>query len=303
MRHLMRIESLSASRIGRENILAYIDCRALSGSRPDEIFACFCDQMAAALQAQGMEPEPALEAAASTPTRAAFDVAIRKLNQRGLRVVLMLDDFEQLTLNPLVDLSFYNALRSATGRLRLVFVTSSRRPLIELTTFDHSKKILSSPFFNIFAQLFLGPLSESEAGSMIRTPMEAAGIAASARLEGFVYQLVGGHPFALQLASSHAWFSPEDLLKIEQKTLEDLEPFFQYEWQNLSAAEREVLCNPAEARAKAAGNPGLTVILRDLVRKCLLVQAGGSYRYPSKAWEEFVSAQRQVPASKMGLPS
>ncbi len=297
LRHLTCAAALSELGAGAENLLVYMDCQALSGKQPDAIYACFCAEMAAALRAQGMEPEPALEAGVSAPARAVFEAAIRKLNQRGLRVVLMLDDFEQLTMNPHVEVNFYNALRSAAGRLRLVFLTSTTRPLFELANFDDSKKILSSPFFNIFAQLFLGLLTESEARNMVRAPMEGAGISVSAQLEDFIYQLVGGHPLALQIACCHAWDSPVDLVEIEQKTIQDLEPFFQLGWQNLSPAERAAMRSPVEAGEKAAGNPGLSVILRDLVRKCLLVQAGGSYRYPSKAWEDFVLAHSHVPAS------
>ncbi len=292
LRHLLRAAVLSTPGSSGQNLLVYMACQALSSSRQDGIFARFCGAIAAALQAQSLEPELLLEAAVSQPARTAFESALRKLNQRGLRVVLLLDDFEYLTQNPQVDVGFYNALRSVAGRLRLVFLISSTRPLFELAYFDDSKKILSSPFFNIFAQVFLGLLSESEARSLIREPMESSGKADSPVREDFIYQLAGGHPLALQIACFHAWDSPDNLQKIERQTAKDLEPYFQFIWQNLSPAGQEALCNPVEAGMKAAGNPGLTVILRDLVRKCLIVQIDGQYRYPSKAWEEFVVSHR-----------
>jgi hypothetical protein len=291
MRQLMQAESMPDAGIGVINLFVYIDCQAFSHFRKDEIFVHLCTAMAQALLGQGLEQEPALEAAAAKATWPAIEVGVRKLNQRGLRVVLMLDDFEQLTQNPLVDVSFYNALRSAAGRMRLVFLTGSARPLFSLTCFDNSQKILSSPFFNIFAQLFLGLLSESDARAMIRRPMEAVGMAVSPPLEEFIYQLAGGHPFALQAACSHAWEDPEDLKKIEKQTRQDLEPYFQQAWQDLSPTELEALCHPAEIGARAAGNPALRIALRDLTRKCLLVQKGETCEYPSKAWAEFVSAK------------
>ncbi len=303
LRHLLRTTALSTPGSGEQNLLAYMAGQALSSCRQDEIFTCFCGAIAAALHAQCREREPLLEGAASQTARAAFESAIRKLNQRGLRVVLMLDDFEQLSQNPQVDVSFYNALRSAVGRLRLVFLTSSTRPLFELAFFDHSQKILSSPFFNIFAQVFLGLLTEAEARNMVREPMEAAGIAVSAWLEDFIYQLAGGHPYALQVSCFHAWEGFEDLNKIEQQTRQDLEPYFHAIWQELSPVEQEMLRHPAKAGAQEAGNPALVVSLRNLTRKCLLVQAGGLYRYSSKAWGEFVSVQRQAPVSEDDLPS
>jgi len=295
MLHLMRAETMAALRIGGGNLFVYMDCQTLSSGQHDEIFAHFYTEIAAALRAHGLQPEPALKAAVSKPTRFAFEGALRKLNQRGLRVVLMLDEFEQLTTNPQVDVNFYNALRSAAGRLRLVFLTASARPLIELTYSERSQNILSSPFFNIFAPLFLGLLSETEARNLIRAPMEASGIVVSSRLENFIYQLAGGHPLALQIACFHAWDSPDDLYQIELRTMQELEAHFQYYWHNLSPAERDVLRHPSEAGLREAGDPALRVTFRNLIRKCLLLQMRGSYIYPSRAWAEFVSAQPHDP--------
>jgi hypothetical protein len=295
MLHLMRPETLGALGIGRGNIFVYIDCQAISASRQDEIFANFCIEIAAALHTHKQEPEPSLKAAVSTPTWSAFEFALRKLRQRDLRVVLMLDEFEQLTVNPHIDVSFYNALRSAAGGLRLVFLTASAQRLIDLTYFDSSKKILTSPFFNIFAQVYLGLFSETEARELIRAPMEAAGKVVSSQLEDSIYRLVGGHPLALQIACFHAWDSPEDLSRIELQTKQELEAHYQYYWHNLSPAEQEVLRHPAEAGLQEAGNPALAVLLSGLTRKCLLVRSGGSYSYQSKAWAEFVAAHPNNP--------
>jgi hypothetical protein len=290
--------------MGRGNLFVYIDCHVVSASRQDEIFASLCIETAAALHTRGLEPEPSLKAAISTPARSAFELAVRKLNQRGLRVVLMLDEFEQLTTNPHIDVSFYNALRAAAGRLRLVFLTASVQSLIDLTYMASSKMILTSPFFNIFAQLYLGLLSETEARELIRTPMEAAGSAVSSQMEDFIYQLAGGHPLALQIACFHAWDNPEDLPKIELQTIQELEAHFLYYWHNLSPFEQEVLRHPAEAGLQEGGNPALAVVLSGLIRMCLLVRSGGSYRYPSKAWAEFVSAKVNYPKnmSPIDLP-
>lgn len=295
MLHLMRAETKAALGIGDENLFVYINCRAISGGLQDEIFANFCTEAAAALRTQNLAPEPPLKAVVLNSARSTFEVALRRLNQRGLRVVLMLDEFEQLTMNPHVNVNFYNALRSAVGRLGLVFLTSSARPLIELTYFDSSKEILSSPFFNVFAQLFLVLLSETEAGNLIRTPMEAAGIVVGSRLEDSIYQLVGGHPLALQIACFHAWDSPDNLDNIEMQTMQELEAHFQQDWRNLSSSERDVLKQLSETGLQAAGNPALTNVLRELMRKCLLVQTDGSYNYPSKTWANFVAAHRHDP--------
>lgn len=289
--HLLRTETIAALGLGKDNLLVSIDCQVLAASRQDEIFASFCASVAAALSRQGQEPEPALAAALVQLTRSGFELAVRRLNQHGLRVVLILDDFDALAQNPNVDLSFYNAMRSAAGRLRLAFLTASAQPLFDLTCADSSRQILSSPFFNIFAQLFLGLLPDAEARNLIRLPGEAAGRPVRQGLEDFIADLAGGHPLILQTACFYAWDSPDDLAGIERQTLQAFHKHFQREWESLSLVEQDALRHPAEASLHAGGNPVLETHLRDLTRKCLLVKVGKSYCYPSRAWAEFVAAQ------------
>jgi len=152
---LSRPEVRSRFGLGDDHLVAYLDCHMLRSSSHQQIFAQFCTELGAALRACGVEPESALEAGVAHPTRLSFESAVRRLNQRGMRVVLMLDDFEHVSANPRLELSFLNALRSAAGRYQLVYLTASARPLIDLTYFERDEKILSSPFFNIFVPLFL----------------------------------------------------------------------------------------------------------------------------------------------------
>ncbi len=290
MLQLKRTETLSALQMWQGHLFVYVDCRLLGSSGPDEIFVYLCSEMAAAIRARDTESEVVLKVGASRPTRLAFEAAVRGLNERGLRVVFMLDGLEALALNPQVDISFFNALRSAAGRLRLAFVTASAESLFDLTYFNSSQTLLASPFFNIFAQLFLGLLSEPEARTLIRAPMEAADMVVDQQLEDCIYELAGGHPLALQVACNNAWAGRGDRAGIEQLTAQELKPHFEYDWGHLSTAERQVLRNPTAA-VRDASDPAIRSTLRDLTRKCLLVQVTSSYVYPSKAWAEFVLAQ------------
>ena len=289
--HLMRPETTGTLQIGNENLFVYVDCRALNRCRHDEIFGHFSTEAAAAVRNRKFPAETALRAATSEASRSSFEVFVRALNERGLRLILMLDNFEQLTQNPYADVSLYNALHSAASRLRLVFLTASAQPLIELTYSVHSQKALSSPFFNIFAQLFLGLLSGAEARTLIRATMQAAGIAVSSQREGFLYGLAGGHPAALQIACLHASSRPDDLQEIEARTKHDLAAQFLDAWQALSSAEQEMLRHPSEAALHEGADPTVRSMLRSLTRKCLLARTNGSYVHPSKAWGDFVSTQ------------
>jgi len=292
MMHLMQTESKASLGIGNEHLFAFIDCHALSGCLQSELITFLCKAVANVLHTSDLEAEPALKDVISNPTWFTFEVALHKLNLRGLKIVLILDDFEQLTQNLQLDLHFYNALRSLAGRFQLAYLTCSTQPLVAITNFNDSKTVLSSPFFNIFTQINLGLLSEAEAREMIRKRKEAAGVIVSSQLEDFIYQLVGGHPLALQVACSQAWDNPQDLRRIEAQTRQELEPHFHNYWRNLSQAERDFLQHPFETRMRADSDPSRRIVLRDLTRKCLLVQIDGSYRYPSKAWADFVGSQK-----------
>ncbi len=172
----------------------------------------------------------------------------------------------------------------------MAFVTGSARPLIQLTYSGKSQEILSSPFFNIFAPHFLGLMSEKEARQLIREPAQAIGAPLPPETEDFIYDLVGGHPLSLQVACFHAIDTPDDLAEIERQTMLELTPHFQYYWQNLTPEEQSTLRQLSNVADRAISDTTLRGILRDLVQKSLLVQHQDAYRYPSRAWERFLSS-------------
>jgi tRNA A-37 threonylcarbamoyl transferase component Bud32 len=294
--HLMRLETWTPLGLDDKNLFVYLDCEVLGEGAHDIIFGQFASELAATLDARGLPPEPSLDNAINKPTRLSFEGAIRKLNQRGLRVVLILDEFERLSANASLDVNFFNALRSAAGRYQLVFLTASARPLIELTYSGKSQEILSSPFFNIFAPLFLGLLPESDARTLMHEPMKRANIIFSSTVGNFIYLLVGGHPLALQVACFHAFDANGVTAQIERKTMQELTSHFEYYWRNLSPTEQSALANVSDAVLRESSDTTMRGVLRNLVQKCLLVHEHGDYRYPSRAWQNFVAAQNSQAA-------
>jgi predicted Ser/Thr protein kinase len=291
--HLIRPGVWPEIGLDSNSLFVYLDCEVLGESTHEELFAQFAAEMSVSLDGYGLPAEPALDAVVAKPSRLSFEAAVRKLNQRGLRVVLILDEFERLSTNPHLNLNFFNALRSAAGRYQLVFLTASARPLIELTYSGHSQEILSSPFFNIFAPLFLGLMPEGEARRLICEPACNAGRNFPPVTENFIYTLAGGHPLALQVACFHAYDMPDydGTSEIEQRTVRELSAHFQYYWRNLSPVEQDALRSLSDAVTRAAGDTTLRAALRDLVQKCLLVTQGDVYVYPSQAWADFVAIQ------------
>jgi hypothetical protein len=289
--HLMRPEVQARLGLDTQYLFVYLDCEVLGNCKTEEIFGQFAADMAAALEDRGLPAEPALEVAAARPTRLSFEAAVRQLNRRGLRVVLMLDEFERLSANSNLDVNFFNALRSAAGRYQLVYLTASAQPLIQLTYSGRSQDVLSSPFFNIFAPLFLGLMPEADARRLIREPAARAGAPFSAELEDFIFGLAGGYPLALQVACFHAMDHASEPETIEREAMQELSAHFEYYWRNLSEAEQSTLRHLTEAGQREGLDTTLRGVLRDLEQKCLLVNTDGVYHFPTRAWEIFMEVQ------------
>jgi Cdc6-like AAA superfamily ATPase len=99
MFHLMRQEVWPELGLGEDILFVYLDCEVLGEGGHEEILSQFAGEIGVALDSRDLPPEPALERAIDKPSRLSFEGAIRRLNRRGLRVVLILDEFERLSTN------------------------------------------------------------------------------------------------------------------------------------------------------------------------------------------------------------
>jgi hypothetical protein len=214
------------------------------------------------------------------------------LNRQGLRIVLILDDFENLSANPHIDVTFFNTLRSLAGRYQLAYITSSARPLIELTSANQASDFLSSPFFNIFAPIYLGLLSEADARGLIREQAEASGVLISSRIEAEIYELAGTHPLVLQIACFHLMANPDNLATVEKCTTESLLPYLWRSWNDCAPEEQHVLINLEHyASTHISPDSGLPIILRTLQQKGLIIAGENGFQYASRLWANFVHTQ------------
>ncbi len=141
------------------------------------------------------------------------------------RPVLCLDGFEELMRHPKeFTPDFFLDLR-ALAQAGMCIVTASRQPLNELL--PHPSLNPTSPFFNIFNPLPLGPFSEADASDFVTLhrpgvppfkPDEKAAILAFAK----------GYPLALQVACFHvlqAKESGESLAAAMQKAEDEMKAY------------------------------------------------------------------------------
>lgn len=116
----------------------------------------------------------------------------------GQRPVLCLDEFEELTARrDEFTRDFFMTLRSCAQR-GLSVVTVSKRPLSELT--DRGDP--TSPFYNTFPLLRLGPFAPADASDFIN--LYRAGVPRFSDDERrAILDFAKGHPLALQVACFH----------------------------------------------------------------------------------------------------
>jgi hypothetical protein len=88
------------------------------------------------------------------------------------------------------------ALASNTGGL--VLITASRQAVSVMNRLTQDINRYGSPFFNILAEINLGPLP----GRDIRSLLDRAGESFSTTDRRFIQAVAGGHPYLLQVASS-----------------------------------------------------------------------------------------------------
>jgi tRNA A-37 threonylcarbamoyl transferase component Bud32 len=294
--HLMRPRVSEELGLAAGILICYLDGEVLGDETATEVFQQFAAEIRSEVEARGLPEESALESACHSPSRLAFEAAIRALNRRGLQVVLILDEFERLSANAQLDVNFFNALRSIAGRFQLVFLTISTRPLIELTYSNRSQEILSSPFFNIFAPIFLGPLPETDARDLIHKPSERAGKPFPLPIQNFLMEYSGGHPLILQVACFHAFTLSVFRDEIERRTAQEMRAHFEYSWRNLNEEQKRILVDLPKGRDRPPGTTSGNTAFRDLEFQCLIRQAQGRYEYASKAWADFI-AQQASPAA------
>jgi uncharacterized protein len=186
-------------RIGKTSLLRQVE-RAAADWDEQTVVAYLDLQDPRCYTLTGWLSQAAKQCKWSTPATTLTDFAecVEAAQAQGLRPVLCLDEFEELTTRRAeFTRDFFLTLR-ACAQQGLSIVTASQRPLSELT--DRGDP--TSPFYNTFPLLRLGPFRPADAqdflnlhrpGTPAFTPNERAAILEFAK----------GHPLALQVACFH----------------------------------------------------------------------------------------------------
>jgi hypothetical protein len=168
------------------------------------------------------------------------------LEDAGLRIVVMLDEFDALLNHPNLNSSeFYGSLRSLSSRFSsLALIIATRRSLNQLNVQTQEINPHSSPYFNIFTELRLGPLPKRD----VATLLAQAGKRFDNNDRQFITLASGRHPYLLQLTADIMWEASMEGMTSTQRYRhvgEELqmqsEGHFADTWRSWSNAERKVV--------------------------------------------------------------
>lgn len=286
---------------GKGFLFVYVDCSSLQDATPGACYGYLVEEIE---RKRGAVP-PAEGQGAGEIDMLAFERVVQGVLREQRPLVLLLDEFEGLGRNRLLDARFFSGLRALAIKHRVVFVTASKLGLDKMST-AVPDSLLSSNFFNIFSRLHLPLFDKASSQQLIEGLLAETGRQFSPRLMQWILEMGGCHPFFLQLAGDCAFeysLHHDDLgdeadYRLLHTCLEK-EAFahFQYYWNELEEPAHyvlimlPVLTNTAPYRQ----------VLRELEEAHLIVPAAqGGHHYFSPLFAEFVALQKVSGVLKAG---
>jgi len=210
--------------------------------------------------------------------------ALAHLGDLGVKFHLLFDEFDQSIRNPNLGDSFYDALRSLPTRTENVsYVIATRTGLATLQPVSNK---ISSPFFNIFTSMTLGPFHEEEVYRLIfdyfaRAELDVALAEKLCAESSFLYEVTGYHPFFLQTLCYHLcarlnkpdWPLGQTREEALQAYRNDAKPHFEFYWELSSNEEQELIKRLAANQSIDWDQPDNTAVIESLKNRCLIVPA------------------------------
>jgi hypothetical protein len=202
-----------------------------------------------------------------------FSLILEQIVDQQFFPVLLLDAFDNITLNKHFDPEFFAFLRAQATIGKISYVTSTIAPLAEV----RHRGIADSPFFNIFYNYTLGPLTSEDAQELITIPAEEVGLPFTDDEKVWILDMAGRHPFFIQRVC-HCLFEEKsslgngqiELQYVEKMVYEDLWPHFKDTWDRLSETDRMMLQDEAQQEENHSRNlPELSesALFRQFVRQ------------------------------------
>jgi len=201
--HIARRSVRANQKLAEEPVFVYFDCTLLAECEQDK---CYLDIREGAIRqiknmesvdkAVGIELERAVHTAGLRTAYFGLRATFQTAKENGMQLVVILDNFESLARNPLLDESFYSSLRGLHTNYRMAYLAASQSSIHKL----EPARFEASPFFNIFTNVSLGPLKPTESHKLVRTALERVPVDFSKPVIDHILHLGNNRPDLLQRA-------------------------------------------------------------------------------------------------------
>jgi hypothetical protein len=180
--------------------LVYVDFQGLTDITPTRFWQRVLKKMSRSVCDESLKP--AMEALSNQSQFDLFDLEdlFQASMDKGLTIVLLMDEFEYVTENPNFRSDFFGGLRALAIHSGVALVPSTRRELVDLC---HSEEIKGSPFFNIFANVVLRPFKLEEAESLLIKYTQNNEYPIGEAEKKLILNLAGGYPIFVQMAGHY----------------------------------------------------------------------------------------------------
>lgn len=178
---------------------------------------------------------------------------LSELYKQKYYTILLIDGFDKFAEEIPVSPSFFDTLRSFATQGKVGYVTASTRQLHIIVP-----KSTSSPFFDGFTHVPVGPLEGNEADALITASSIDSGQSFRQDEVTWIRKQGGRNAFFLQRICHHFHEQKQQLngqmidrSKMRQDIYNDLKPCFQAIWQDLSLDKQRQFYQDREQPAKA----------------------------------------------------
>jgi uncharacterized protein len=225
--------------------LVYADFQGLTDITPTRFWQRVLKKMSRSICDESMKP--AIEKLSGQESFDLFDLEdlFETTQDKGITVVLMLDEFEYVTQNPNFKSDFFGGLRALAIHHGVALLPATRRELVDLC---HSDEIKGSPFFNIFANVVLRPFPMKDAASLVDGYLSSLEEPFSPEEREFILRLGGGQPFFLQIAGHYlieGKIQGLSGLPLFERVVADFDqqadPHYSYLWSHCTESEKITL--------------------------------------------------------------
>ena len=267
-------------------IFAFLDCSVVGTDADEQMVWAYLLQQVAFYLPDTLQ-DSFLTALEKPLTNLQLMMIFTQFKRAGIKLVLLLDEFDALTRNPSIGPDFYASLRSLSLHQPLALVTASYTDLTQTTAVE---AVRTSPFFNIFHTIYLRLLSESAVRQLLNDHLQNTGVSFTATETDQLLTWAGFHPFYLKLAAHSLYETYLHVTGADDVRWEGMQALFHDQvqshylrlWRASTDDERLILCALAlqaqeEGASRGYSEKTLTDIhhfarrtLRALDRRCLV---------------------------------